>query len=142
MKRQFTINPSSNVGKSILKLTLASLFFFLIIPSVPAQNPETPVDPLVAIRYIGTLHEKPVFQIAFENETAQTFYVSIKDDEGNVLYNEKVKDLKYNKKFQIERGSEYTRLTFTLSSEKEHKAQVFQINTNTRMIQDVVVTKL
>lgn len=141
MKKQIMRTASSNIRKAILHITLFAVFFFLILPAVPAQE-DKPLDPSVAIRYVGSLNEQPVFQIDFENTEAETYYISIRDDEGNVLYNEKVKDAKYSKKFKIEHGSEYARLTFTLSNDRQRKVQVYQINTNTRMIQDVVVTRL
>jgi len=69
--------------------------------------------------------------------------VLIKDEDGNVLYADRFKDKKLTKKFKVN-TAEYgdVRLTFVISTEKERTSQVFQVNTNTRVIDDVVVTNL
>ena len=130
------------VRKTMLHFGLASLFVFAIVP-LKAQSPVKPANVPVEIRYLGMMDNLPVFQIEFENTTSEVYVVSIKDGEGNILYTEKVKAKKFVKKFKWDRSDpDQSRLTFTLSSHKESHSQVFEINTNIRVVEDVVVTKL
>ena len=143
MKKQFLRNLSLSVRKTTLRFGLAALLAIAILPtSVQAQIVKV-VAETIAIQYIGSIDNQPVFQIEFENKGQKPVQVSIKDEDGNTLYFEKFRDKKFSKKFKFERpDSETMKLTFTLSNEKEKHIQVFEVNTAIRMVQDVVVTKL
>jgi hypothetical protein len=140
MKKQFMSTFSNVVRKTMLSLGFASFLTLSFVPSV-ANAQDKPAG--VAITYVGTVDNQPIFQIEFENKNEDVFNISIKDDAGNVLYGEKFKDKKFSKKFKYQdAGIDDVKLTFTLTSEKEKQSQSFEINTNTRVIQDVVVTRL
>jgi hypothetical protein len=140
MKKQF--NLSNAVRKTILSVGFTSFFLASFIPSVVNAQDKTPSSPVV-IKYIGNIDNYPVFQIEFDNKNEETFNISIKDDEGTVIYGEKFRDKKFSKKFKYEgAGAESMKLTFILMGEKEKQSQQFEVNTNTRVVQDVVVTRL
>jgi hypothetical protein len=139
MKKQI-INLSKAVRRTIVYAGFASLLAFSF---VPAHAEDKKPSAAVTINYLGSVDNQPVFQIEFENKNEETYTVSIKDDQGDVLYVEKSKDKKFSKKFKYQgQGFDYVRLTFTLVSGKEKQSQEFEVNTNTRVVQDVVVTKL
>ena len=96
-----------------------------------------------SIQYVGKVNDQLVFQFDYDNPTNDAVNVVIKDEDGNVLYADRFKDKKLTKKFKVN-TAEYgdVRLTFVVSTEKERTSQVFQVNTNTRVIDDVVVTNL
>lgn len=144
MKKNLTLSVGKAARKAILYFGLTSVMAVSFLPSaVHAQDKEKPAPTGVEIRYIGSVDEKPVFQIEFENNTEEVFNVSIKDEEGVVLYKERFKDKKFSRKFQFEKADmDHVKLTFTLTGEKEKQSQAFEINTNVRVIQDVVITKL
>ena len=141
MKKQIMTNLSSVIRKAALGIGFASLVAFSFIPA--RANAQDPSPSGVVIRYIGSINNQPVFQIEFENQNAEAYNVSIKDEVGNTLYNEKFKDKKFSKKFQFERSTtDDMKLTFTLSGQKQRLTQVFEVNTSVRTVEDVVVTKL
>lgn len=96
-----------------------------------------------SIEYVGKVNDQLVFQVDYDNPTNEVVNLLIKDQDGNVLYNDRFKEKKLTKKFRVN-TAEYgdARLTFVISTEKERSSQVFQVNTNTRVIDDVVVTNL
>ena len=96
-----------------------------------------------SIQYVGKVNDQLVFQFDYDNPTNDAVNVVIKDEDGNVLYADRFKDKKLTKKFKVN-TAEYgdVRLTFVVFTEKERTSQVFQVNTNTRVIDDVVVTNL
>ena len=140
MKKQFISNAAR---KTILFFSTASFVLFSFMPfTVHAQGKKF-TDPQVVIKYIGSVENQPVFQIEFENRNAETLNFTIRDSEGNILYGEKTKEKKFLKKFQYQdSGIDNVTLTFTISGEKDRQSQSYEINTRSRMVQDVVVTRL
>lgn len=96
-----------------------------------------------SIQYVGKVNDQLVFQVDYDNPTNEVVNVLIKDENGNVLYADRFNDKKLTKKFKVN-TTEYgdARLTFVISTNKDRTSQVFQVNTNTRVIDDVVVTNL
>ena len=143
MKKQFLRNLSLSVRNTTLRFGLIALVAITCLPTfVQAQIVKT-IAETIAIQYVGNVDNQPVFQIEFENKEQKPVQVSIKDEDGNTLYFEKIKDKKFSRKFKFERlDAEDMKLTFTLTTEKEKHVQVFEVNTSVRTVQDVVVTKL
>ena len=140
--KKVTIKARKTIRKTILNLGIVSMILFGLIPSaVTAQDKGKPDS--LAIRYIGTLEDQPLFQIEFDNKEGITYRVSIADETGETLYTEKFTDKKFSRKFMLATPElSQSRLTFTVTSEKEKHTQVFVINSNYRTVPDYVVTKL
>ena len=137
-------NPAfgRSFGKVVSSVVFAALF--LIVSGVTAvraadRKIETPVN----ITYVGTVNEKPVFQINFDNTTGADVFLSLTDENGNYIYSEVVKDGKYSRKIQLD-NAELTdlKLKLTLRTKKNVQTQLFDINTNVRTVQDVQVVRL
>jgi hypothetical protein len=132
-------------AKNVLRKTITYFSFVavLLFHSLPALQAQSNGNNPVSVRYIGLVDQQPVFQVEFENGEEKSFQVSIRDEEGNLLYNERANAKKFSRKFQLEKSApESMKLTITLTREKEKQSQVFEINTNVRVIQDVVITRL
>ena len=135
-------NTLREIAKAfIARFVVPSVFVFTFLPT-SAQSVKQSEPPL-QVKYIGLLNEQPLFQVDFQNENGEAYTFAIKDQEGNVLYSEKIKDKKFSKKFKWENTElDTTKLILSLSSEKGQKTQLFEMNTNFRSYQDVVITKL
>jgi hypothetical protein len=140
--KKVTIKARNTARKTILNLGFVSMFLFGLIPSaLKAQEKGKPDS--VTINYIGMLDEKPLFQIEFDNKEGAAYRVSITDDSGETLYSEKFNDKKFSRKFKLESPEfSQSRLTFTITSEKEKHTQVFVINSNFRTVPDYSITRL
>ena len=136
MKKQFL----NKVQKTIVSVILASVLL-CISPLVHAADGTKPLASTVVVTYVGSIENQPVFQIDYDNKDQAVFVLTIKDSDGNTLYVEKSKDKAFTKKFRYQ-GEENVKLTFILSTPTEKLSQTFEVNTNTRVVQDVVVTKL
>jgi phage-related protein len=104
----------------------------------PAKS-ETPVD----VKYVGTINYQPVLQIQFDNETEEEVTVTLRDEDGTYLYSETFNGKKYSKKFQFEKPADTelnVQLVITTKSRKD--VQVYNINKNTRFVEDVVISKV
>ena len=128
-----------NAGKSIFLPAFIVVFFAAATPA-RAQVQEKAKVP-VEFKYLGTVNNQPLFGVEFENPNEEDLYISLKGPDGTILYSEWFKDKKYSKKFRIEDYPEDA-VTFAVMSRKEKQTQVFRINKSTRVVEDVVVTRL
>jgi hypothetical protein len=141
MKKQIqsTFKPVGISSRFFLSL----LMFALMVPALAQRASLNEGAAGIAIHYVGNVNNQPVFQVEFENTSEEPVQVSIKDEDGNTLYFAKIKDRRFSKKFQFEKAeSDNMTLSFTLATPKEKHTQVFEVNTNVRMVRDVVVTRL
>lgn len=135
-------NKMSNMARTLLSATFFSLFIFLFVPSTVQANDKIK-NPSVEIKYVGSIDYKPIFQISFDNQDAEEVFLTLRDENGVVIYSEVVKDKKYARKIQLESvESDVLKLTLTLRSKKSTQSEQFQINKSTRVVEDVVVAKL
>jgi hypothetical protein len=143
MKKQMSPNLRNVASKMFLPALLASVLLFNgVSNSLHAQN-TTATYSKPAIRYVGKTNDQLVFQVDFDNINEEIFNLAIKDEDGNLLYTDRFKDKKFSKKFKVDQaGYGNMKLTFVLTTDKEKQTQVFQVNTNTRVVDDVVVTNL
>lgn len=137
MKKQIL----STVKKSILSLGFTSLVLIGLATTASARTTDT--TPAPAVKYIGSLDGQPVFKVELNNATAKVQYLTIKDDQGVVLYAEKIKGKQFSKSFKFENSDrDNVKLTFIVESDKNVQSQEFSVNMNTRVYNDVVVTTL
>lgn len=118
-----------------------ALFSFLFVPVTLLAEETKPVLP-VDITYVGNIDYSPVFQISFDNQEGSEVNLILRDEDGNIIFSEVVKDKKYARKIQLQGLDRDVKLTLTLRSKKSTQSQVFQINKNTRIVEDVVVAKV
>ena len=95
------------------------------------------------IKYLGTIQGKMVFQIDLQNIAANNQFVSIKDEEGNILYTERVRDNKFSRKFAFDQEEfEGRKVSCIIQGGKERTAQTFEVARNMRLVEDLVITRL
>jgi len=100
-------------------------------------------DPIVkaaSVKHISTTNDKIVFQLSLDNETGERFTVSIKDLSGNTLFQDTYSEKKFDKKYVFDKSESIGKLTFVLRSLKDNQTQVFEINTTSRIVENVDVT--
>src|SRR5947208_3182828 len=139
MKKQ-NFSALSNVKRSILGIGFTSFLLIGLAAGSSAQS--TVTSPNAAIKYVGSLDGKPVFKVDLDNKNATVYFLTIKDDEGSVLYSEKIRDKQFSKNFKFDSDRDVVKLTFILSGNKETQTQEFKVNTSTRTYNDVAVTTL
>ena len=95
------------------------------------------------LKFIGNITNQPVFHRVLDNIAAQDFTVIIRDERGNVLYRYSSNDGSFSKKFQLNTediGDDAVR--FEITTGKNQKPVVYEVNRNTKVVQEVVVSKL
>jgi hypothetical protein len=87
---------------------------------------------------------QPLFQLLFTgNEEQNEFTITVRDEFNEVLYRENIKGEIFSRRFLLnsdELGD--ATLLFEIFSKKTHRSIVYQVNRDTRLVQDVTVSVL
>ena len=75
------------------------------------------------------------------NGEGERFTIVVKDDKGSTMYRESYNDRNFRKRFVLPK-TDTNKLTFQIRSESGSKSETFEINTKTRVVEEVVVTKV
>ena len=127
---------------AISKLTLVFLFVTGVAAAQAQSNGTLPGEKTAEVKYIGNSGDGVVFNVTFENPTGAKFAVIVRDQEGYSFYQEIFSDKKFDKKFMLPKN-DYGKLTFIIRNFKDNDlVQSFEINTNTKLVEDVEVTKV
>jgi len=138
MKKQIF---STLVKKSILTIGFTSMILIGVTSAASAQTSVKSPEP--SVNYIGTLDGQPIFRVQLDNQAGNVYHLTIKDDEGTVLYAEKIKDKQFGKSFKFDNADRSNvKLTFILQGKESTQSKEFQVNTTTRVLDNVVVTTL
>jgi hypothetical protein len=138
MKKQILRSLKTFVKGSFLALLLT--FNVCAI----AQPYGDPIVKAASIKHISTTNDKVIFQLSLENEAGERFSVSIRDNDGNTLFQDFYSDKKFDKKYVFAKSDDLSKLTFIVRSLKDHTSQVFEVNTVPRVVEnyDVSIRKL
>lgn len=133
-----------NVRTTISKIAaIVAVVIFSVISANATGKENEKKESGVEVKYLGNLNEQPVFQIQFENVTEEEIFFVMKDAEGTVIYSEKFTGKKFSKKFQFERADiSDIQVQVVLSSKKGNELQVYNISKSTKIVDDVVVSRL
>ncbi len=143
MKKQFMCFKASVYKSTFASVLLIGLFLTTSLSAQSQVSFENPTNKTALIKHVGTIEDKVFIQVQFDNDSGEKFSLGIQDQDGNTLFREVYQDKKFDKRFQFDKlTDDVSKLIFTIRPLKNNYAQVFEINTNTRIIEDVVVTKL
>ncbi len=124
-------------------IAIALVASFTVAFASPAMaGDEKKVIP-VELKFIGNVKNQPLFHMTFTGTEENTFTIVVRDEYGNVLYRENVKGGSFTKKFLLnteEIGD--AELKFEVTGKNFEKPVVFEINRQTRFIDDVVISKM
>lgn len=126
----------SNFRKAILVATLISAVSFSAMAAPVAGKEEKSAQN--NIQYVGTTENGIVFNVKYNNADAARFDLIIKNEYGDVVYQQSFNDKNFDKKVVLVKEPGDARLTFIIKGADTYK-QSFDISTVTRTVQDVVV---
>src|SRR5258706_7747063 len=91
------------------------------------------------VKYIGSNEGDPMFNVLYNNSTGARFSVKVLDNEGHQLFQGVYTDKKFDKKFKVTDAANYSKLIFVIRNFQDNSVQSFEVNSNTRMVEDVEV---
>ena len=106
---------------------------------------ENPVE----FKFIGKVKSNPVFQLNLNNNEAEEYFISIKDENHTVLYWEKIKatDPNFTRNYRLDIDEDDLNapgfgVTVEVTSSKTHKTSVYNISSHTTVKESIIVAKL
>jgi hypothetical protein len=125
----------------ILAIALASIFTVTLSTTVLANDEKKAIP--VELKFIGNIENQPVFQLTFASPDENEFTIVVRDEFNTVLYRDYVKAGNVTKKFLLnteELGN--TTIQFEITGKKTHKKVIYEVNKQSRFVEDVVVNKM
>ena len=128
-KRNITLNLFLSVILSVISFAGAN-----------AQKTITPaVNPANSITYVGTADEHINFLLNYDNETNEKFVVTVSNVSGKTLFEEVYSDRKLTKIFSV--PVEFGNVTFTVASYRSKSDKKFQVVTERKVVEEVIIKK-
>ena len=122
--------------------TIALFVAFSLMATVSWANDGGNDTPAVSLKYIGLVQNQPMFQLDLNSVEETEFYVSIKDQNGRVIYNEKIKAKTFTRNFRLDTESLDDAILKVEVRDGNKKPEVFTINRNTRYYEETSISKL
>ena len=122
--------------------TIALFVAFSLMATVSWANDGRNDTPAVSLKYIGLVQNQPMFQLDLNSVEETEFYVSIKDQDGRVIYNEKIKAKTFTRNFRLDTESLDDAILKVEVRDGNKKPEVFTINRNTRYYEETSISKL
>ena len=122
---------------------IALVTLFTVAAVTPALAIDGNLPAAVELKFIGNLKNQPMFQLSFNGAEETDYTVAVVDEYNNVLYKENVKASGNAKKFLLNTEEISTAgLRFEITGKKSNKTVVFEINRNSRVVEDLVISKI
>lgn len=130
------------IRSKFMSITVAAL----IIGQVAAAQTRAvaimePITSNATVKHIGNPAGSIVFQVQYDNLSGDKFSLTIKDDDGTILFQDTYTDKKFDKKFQLPQG-EADKLKFIIKGLKSNNIQTFEVNTRSRLVEEIVVKRV
>jgi hypothetical protein len=135
---------NAKLTSAISKLTFGLLFIITAVTASAQSNVAVAGDKedSTMVKYLGTQDDMMVFNVAYKNPAGTPFNIIIKDQDRTQIYQGSFKDKDFYKQFKLPRTTK-DKITFIFRNSKDADiAKTFEINTNSRFIEDVAVKKL
>lgn len=128
-----------NFRKAMLVATLVSAVSFSAMAApATSKNGKNDKSAQNHIQYVGTTNNGIVFNVKYDNADAANFDLVIKNEYGDIVYQQTFSDKNFDKKVVLVKEPGDAHLTFIIKGADTYK-QSFDITTVTRTVEDVVV---
>jgi hypothetical protein len=128
-------------GKSLF-FTTVTVLLINISANAQSLDSKASIAENVSVTHVQSKDASSLFHVRIPNEAGDRFSLTIKDANGGILFNNIYNDKEFDRKFLITDIESDAKLLFTISSLKTRKTQTFETTAVSRIIDDVVVTRL
>src|ERR1700676_1751095 len=120
----FNLRKSASVLAAAALLTLGSAK----LQAAPIiEKIISPTDKQVNVTFVGATDNSLVFHLEFENKTGEKFYLIVKNDAGEIVYQGAYSDVHFEKNIRIQEDSEI-HPTFIIRTPTEQVERKFSVN--------------
>ena len=140
MKPVFTTN---NLKKSTSVLAAALMLSLGSAKATAAPIIEkiiSPADKQLSVNFVGVSNNDMVFHLEFENKTGGKFFLIVKNDAGEVVYQNAFTDVNFTRNIRIANVDSELNPTFVIRTSSEVVERKFSVKSKTS--ENYVVTNL
>lgn len=94
-----------------------------------------------AVTYVSADAETLSFDVKVANTNGEKFTILVKDENGTTIYRGSFSDKDFKKRFILPK-SDSNKLTFHVKAESGNNTESFEVNSNTRLVEEVVVKRV
>ena len=94
------------------------------------------------LKYLVDKDGAYLFNVVYNNISNSRFSVVILDADGNQLFQSQYSDKKFDRKFKLAQPEEFGRLTFIIRNLADNTVQRFEVDANSRLVEDVEVKEV
>jgi hypothetical protein len=133
----FNLRKSASVlaAAALLTLGTAKLQAAPIIEKII-----NPTDKQVTVNFVGTTENSLVFHLEFDNKSGEKFFLIIKNDAGEVVYQNAFNEVHFEKNIRIPKEETEIRPTFIIRTATEQIEKKFSVDR--KVSENFVVTSL
>ena len=130
----------SNIAKRFFLGNLLVAALFLSANAKTSSTSAISADK-VEVKYTGMdVNNQLSFSVKYANPNGNTFTLVVLDENGDQLFKSAYDAKKFDKTFKLPK-SEMNKLSFVIEDSKAAYKEKFDVNIQTRVIEDVVVSK-
>lgn len=128
--------------KSLFRAVIGRLAVGIILLSgVTAADAQTGADRAV-VKYLGAQDDMLVFNVSYYNPQGARFVVAVRDQNDAQLYQGVFKEKSFYRQFKLPK-TDKDRITFVFNDGQDQPVEkTFQVNVNSRFVQEVAIKKL
>jgi hypothetical protein len=133
----FNLKKSASVlaAAALLSLGTAQLHAAPLI-----EKMVSPAEKQVTVNFIGVTENSLVFHLEFDNKTGEKFWLIVKNDAGEIVYQNAYNDIHFAKNIRIAKEDSEMNPTFVIRTAKEQVERRFSVKS--KVSENLVVTKL
>ena len=136
-------------GKKFVTAAFISASLLLAASNVHATNNTANIEIISndkpSVEFTGSTSDALVFKVHINNQNADNFTLTIKNDDGVVLFSKSFDDANFEKQIRILKGDEYnnsSRYYFTVSSANKNLDETYVISAKVQTVDDVTINRL
>ena len=131
-----------SISRVVASMFLSTLFFLNAGATKAQKNhggneTTSPVN----VTYLGSEDGNYIFDVQFDNNVGDTYYVAVVDDAGNTLFKGLYSDKKFDKKFKLPPGEENNNVSFVVRNIRSNASFTYAVNTKERQVEEVVIKR-
>ncbi|HUQ65671.1 MAG TPA: hypothetical protein VM101_05930 [Flavitalea sp.] len=107
----------------------------------PASAGITDNEGKAIVTFVATGSESLLFDVKVDNASGEKFTIIVKDENGTTIYRGSFINKNFKKRFILPK-TDSNKLTFHIKSESGITSESFEINTSTRIVEEVIVKKV
>lgn len=124
-------------------IAIVLVAFTFAFSNTTLANEEGPNKTVTELKFIGNKENQPVFELNLTSTVEDEYTITFRDEYGNLLYTEKFRGAKLNKKFML-KAEDFgdAALNVVVKSKKNATTEVYSINRSHSYVEETVVNKV